>query len=1111
MSIPTARPEIVPQRALAESTLASDALSRELSSFDPAIPAATHVPPIQATKRKASDMENLERPQAASQTCPPIKQEPGSPHRFDHGGSTTRDTHPELHQTLTRYASSSRSDDTEDQRLDSHEDDGTTTLGPSRKLLAAQGRLDMSFRDMSIPLKQESDTCTPRATLDKNDGGINGLLRPLPFLDNVPPPRQQNSSARPGVPRRINRNKIEDVAYNSVPEYSPPISTLPRDNPHILQVEWRKKSFIDLSNDPDRHMLHEAEVMLATSLSLSCAKYLCTKRRIFQARLEALLAGRDFKKTDSQKACKIDTNKASKMCGAFEKVGWFDEKYFLKYIDESNIPSRRATEENKDRESPSSGLTVPDIWDVSESGFHFTSEEDDESTDDDTANSSVSLDSRYGETEGRSILDSRSQNSLTKQKYGVSLIGGDGSQRRVLDDKTIQNDDSLSGDENIEGGLTMKGTRPRRQVTAQGTTYPANSGRISRDETEETPLLETRSRTQKIKLALNSHSGDKIDRGSILEANNSQQNMTLENVPRRSRNPIPHSLDEANAADVMLVKMKEKGRSWLEIEEAWENITGKAQTTKTLSGRYCRIMANLARTRNAPEVVRGSHRSQLTYPLLEPDDGLDSSLINHPTSSSLKRGQLLLAAEAEVEEKFQREKADLIGEIENNFQLEKWNLVAEAMSRTGSAKYSAEKIQAQYDRLAGGLERAEAKEENPDSFTDLPRRTNRAFKGRTTETSMPSKSGVRRLDEASNATILPQSQHPRLLLYQKHPKSKSQATTTIRGKQSANKCESCGRKYQTRAGLIYHREHHPNCDSTLPRSYNSKKRKLNGYSNPGYTQLRADRQGPFANPPAPRDSFPNLMPSETLTALPQVARKDNPPALEDVSLGPAAEGAEGGRQKVRKDKSQIHAEQSARALRVCANRRALGTNGRDGGPPKSSSTAKKAKVAAPNTAPNLGTSLAPSVTEQSGHSQDPSQKQTQPIVFEKEVRRDANQNKQSVAQIIPAAPEIHSGLKRIKPPKMHGAKHHTCRKCGMSYADRSYHYRVLPNIGSEHKRRMAANKAAAKGHSGPAVTDVGVESTSDIQMGQMIFEISSREQSPELSREDKELLGEVVE
>lgn len=83
----------------------------------------------------------------------------------------------------------------------------------------------------------------------------------------------------------------------------------------------------------------------------------------------------------------------------------------------------------------------------------------------------------------------------------------------------------------------------------------------------------------------------------------------------------------------------------------------------------------------------------------------------------------------------------------------------------------------------------------------------------------------------------------------------------------------------------------------------------------------------------------------------------------------------------------------------------------------------------------------------------------------------------------------------------------------MSYTDETNHYRVLPNIGSEHKRRMAANKAAAEGHTGPAIADVGVESTSDVAMGQMVFEISSREQSPELllSREDRELLGEVVE
>ena len=59
---------------------------------------------------------------------------------------------------------------------------------------------------------------------------------------------------------------------------------------------------------------------------------------------------------------------------------------------------------------------------------------------------------------------------------------------------------------------------------------------------------------------------------------------------------------------------------------------------------------------------------------------------------------------------------------------------------------------------------------------------------------------------------------------------------------------------------------------------------------------------------------------------------------------------------------------------------------------------------------------------------------------------------------------------------------------------------------------MAANNAAAD--LGPPIPAASGESTSDVVMGQMVFEISSREQSPELlmplSREDRELLGEVV-
>ena len=61
-------------------------------------------------------------------------------------------------------------------------------------------------------------------------------------------------------------------------------------------------------------------------------------------------------------------------------------------------------------------------------------------------------------------------------------------------------------------------------------------------------------------------------------------------------------------------------------------------------------------------------------------------------------------------------------------------------------------------------------------------------------------------------------------------------------------------------------------------------------------------------------------------------------------------------------------------------------------------------------------------------------------------------------------------------------------------------------------RWMAANSAAAESHLGRAITDKGVENTSANPMGQMIFETSPREQTPEMlmSRVDRELLGEVV-
>ncbi|THC94382.1 hypothetical protein EYZ11_006143 [Aspergillus tanneri] len=107
--------------------------------------------------------------------------------------------------------------------------------------------------------------------------------------------------------------------YDSINDYSPPLETL-GGNAKALKADW-KGQMLDLSNDPDRELLSPAEFNLAATLRLSCATYLCSKRRIFEARVKALNMGKEFRKTDAQQACKIDVNKASKLWTAYERVG----------------------------------------------------------------------------------------------------------------------------------------------------------------------------------------------------------------------------------------------------------------------------------------------------------------------------------------------------------------------------------------------------------------------------------------------------------------------------------------------------------------------------------------------------------------------------------------------------------------------------------------------------------------------------------------------------------------------------------------------------------------------------------------------------------------------
>ncbi|WYZ39046.1 hypothetical protein EsH8_III_000960 [Colletotrichum jinshuiense] len=153
---------------------------------------------------------------------------------------------------------------------------------------------------------------------------------PRPVRTSPPTRHIRRVSATPDPARRVVAPNREDRDFGALPDYCPPSSSLP-DKPNCLKVDW-KGAPIDLSDDPNIHLLHPDEVSLAANLRLDCATYLTSKRRIFVRRLDCARVGKEFRKTDAQQACKIDVNKASKLWTAFDKVGWLELKWMNKFV-----------------------------------------------------------------------------------------------------------------------------------------------------------------------------------------------------------------------------------------------------------------------------------------------------------------------------------------------------------------------------------------------------------------------------------------------------------------------------------------------------------------------------------------------------------------------------------------------------------------------------------------------------------------------------------------------------------------------------------------------------------------------------------------------------------
>lgn len=179
---------------------------------------------------------------------------------------------------------------------------------PRTRRLVRQNRYDLESVENSDSIL--SRPTTPISVKKR----VSGISSPST------PKRQRTSTP---VTYNYDYKKIEDFC-------PPPYETLPNNN-KCLKTDWKGQS-MDLSTDPLIGEMHPAEIVLASILRLPCGVYLDSKRRIFQEKVKRMKYNLPFRRTDAQKSCKIDVNKASRLFASFEKVGWFDEKHFQKFM-----------------------------------------------------------------------------------------------------------------------------------------------------------------------------------------------------------------------------------------------------------------------------------------------------------------------------------------------------------------------------------------------------------------------------------------------------------------------------------------------------------------------------------------------------------------------------------------------------------------------------------------------------------------------------------------------------------------------------------------------------------------------------------------------------------
>ena len=157
--------------------------------------------------------------------------------------------------------------------------------------------------------------------------------------------------------KRPGRQQAEVADYHLLPDYSPLLSSLPRNMK--LDCPDISVHLLDLSDDPDRLMLHEAELQLASALRLNCRTYLYFKRQIFHAALESLQDGNLLKISETRKIIKGSNAKATGLFRAFNNAGWFQKSNFDRWIVKPNQGPESGGPEWRDYPRNAEGLPDP--------------------------------------------------------------------------------------------------------------------------------------------------------------------------------------------------------------------------------------------------------------------------------------------------------------------------------------------------------------------------------------------------------------------------------------------------------------------------------------------------------------------------------------------------------------------------------------------------------------------------------------------------------------------------------------------------------------------------------------------------------------------------------